>query len=201
MARSRSDSERSVLRGTGVAALAVVVVALVMSAPGGRAAEMPIVGEYDIKAAFLVNFAKLVEWPEHGADVGGTPIVIGVMGADPFGPRLDAVVNRRRVDGRPIVVRRLDSLDGAAPCHILFVGAVNAAELAVILARATARGVLTVGDGPGFTARGGAIEFFVEDQKIRFAINLEATSAAGLKVSSHLAQLATTPRSLLDVGR
>jgi hypothetical protein len=201
MARSPYGSERPIARGRCIAILAVtVVVALAISAHG-RAAEIPVAGEYDIKAAFLVNFSKFVEWPEHGTDVRGTPIVIGVIGADPFGSKLDAIAGDRQVDGRPIVVRRFNSLDGAARCHILFVGAGSAAELAAILPRAGARGMLTVGDGPGFTARGGAIEFFVQDQKVRFAINLEAASAAGLKVSSHLAQLATTPRSVLDVGQ
>ncbi len=202
MARSRYGSERPIARGRCIAALAVVVVvvALAMSA-SGRTGEIPVAGEYDIKAAFLVNFSKFVEWPEHGTDVRGTPIVIGVVGADPFGPKLDTIAADRQVDGRPIVVRRFNSLDGSARCHILFVGVDSAAELAAILPRAAARGMLTVGDGPGFTAHGGAIEFFVQDQKVRFAINLEATSAAGLKVSSHLAQLATTPRSVRDVGQ
>jgi hypothetical protein len=201
MARSPSGTERPIARGRCIAALAAgVILALVMSAHG-RAAEIPVAGEYDIKAAFLVNFAKFVEWPAHGSDMIGTPIVIGVIGTDPFGAKLDTIVRDRRVDDHPITVQRFSSLDGAARCHILFVGAASAAEVAAILPQATARGMLTVGDGPGFTARGGAIEFFVEGQKVRFAINLEVTSAAGLKISSHLAQLATTPRRLMDVGR
>ena len=201
MARSAYGSEQPLARGRGLVALAaLLILALEMSA-SVRAAEIPVAGEYDIKAAFLVNFAKFVEWPEHGPDMIGVPIVIGVIGADPFGGKLDAIVRGRRVDDHPIIVRRFSSLDGAGRCHILFVGAMNAAEVAAIVPQATGRGMLTVGDESGFLARGGVIEFFVEDEKVRFAINLEAASTAGLKVSSHLAQLATTPRPLLDVGR
>jgi hypothetical protein len=200
MARSHYGSERSIARGRCIAALAVVVVVALAIAANGRTAEIPVAGEYDIKAAFLVNFSKFVEWPEHGSDVRATPIVIGVLGADPFGSKLDVIAGDRQVDGRPIVIRRFASLDGAVRCHILFVGARSPAELAAILSWAAAQGVLTVGDGPEFTARGGAIEFFVQDQKVRFAINLEAASAAGLKVSSHLARLATTPRNVRNVG-
>jgi hypothetical protein len=199
MARSRYDSERPIARGRCIAALAaIVVVGLAMSA-NGRAVEIPVADEYDIKAAFLVNFSKFVEWPAHGSDVRGTPIVIGVVGVDPFGAKLDAIAARQQVDGRPIVVRRFAQPDESERCHVLFVGVGGAAELAAVLPWATARGMLTVGNGPGFTARGGAIELFVQDQKVRFAINLEAASAAGLRVSSRLAQLATTPRHVRDV--
>lgn len=201
MARSPYGSERALARGCCLAAFAALVVfALATSAPV-RAAEISVAGEYDIKAAFLVNFAKFVEWPADGPSVSGSPIVIGIIGADPFGPKLDAIATGRQVDGHPIVVRRANSLDAIPRCHILFVGAVSPAQLAGIVSRASERGMLTVSEEPGFTERGGAIEFFIEDQKVRFAINLEAASAAGLKVSSHLAQLATTPRPLLDVGR
>ncbi len=201
MARSRYGSERPRARGRCLAALAAVLILALATSGSIRAAEIPVAGEYDIKAAFLVNFAKFVEWPADGPPVAGSPIVIGVIGADPFGPKLDGIASGRQVDGHPIVVRRANSLDGLTRCHILFVGAGSAAELGGIVSRATARGMLTVGESPGFTAHGGAIEFFIENQKVRFAINLEAASAARLKVSSHLAQLATTPRPLLDVGR
>jgi hypothetical protein len=199
MARSPSGSERPLARGRCIAAFAAVVVLALAASAHSRAAEIPVAGEYDIKAAFLVNFSKFVKWREHGPE--GTPFVIGVIGTDPFGAKLDTIVRGRQVDDHPLVVQRFDGLDGAARCHILFVGVASAAEVAAILPQATARGMLVVGDGPGFIARGGMIEFFVEDQKVRFAINLEAASTAGLKVSSHLAQLATTPRGVLDVGR
>lgn len=201
MARSPSGTERPIARGRGIAALAAgVILALAMSA-NARAAGVPVAGEYEIKAAFLVNFAKFVEWPESASTQPGAPIVICVVGGDPFGPKLDTISAGRQVDGRPIVVRRFNNPDEAERCHILFVGLGNAAGLASMLSQATARGILTVGDDPGFTSRGGVIEFFVAEQKVRFAINLQAASAAGLKISSHLSQLATTPGRLLDVGR
>lgn len=166
-----------------------------------HAADIPVAGEYEIKAAFLVNFTQFVEWPAAESAAPGSPIVIGVLGTDPFGPKLDAVARGRHVDGHPIVVRRVHGIVGDDCCHILFVGTGGAADLSGIVLVATARGMLTVGDTAGFATRGGAIEFFVEDERVRFAINLDAAAAAGLKVSSHLAQLATTPRPLLEVGQ
>jgi hypothetical protein len=199
MARSRYGSERPVGRGRRIAAFAAAVVVAVAMSANGLAAEIPVAGEYDIKAAFLVNFSKFIEWPEKALAGSGAPMVIGVVGADPFGPRLDAVAAGRRLDGHAIEIRRIADPRNVGGCHVVFVGVVDAAARAALLPSIAARGILTVGEAPGFLDQGGMIQFFVEDRRVRFAINTEIANAAGLKISSRLAQLATSPRSVRDV--
>jgi hypothetical protein len=176
----------------------VISVAVLVMPARLAATEIPLAGEYEIKAAFLVNFSQFVEWPADVLDGAGGPIVIGVAGGDPFGATLDAVAAGRQVDGRPIVVRRVTTADDAAHCHVLFIGAATDAEL---LSKVAGRSILTVGEAAGFMHRGGIIELFVQDQKVRFAINLEAATAARLKVSSRLAQLAGTRNGIEPVRR
>ncbi len=186
-------------RARVAALLAACVACIVAHGSAARTEEVAVASEYDGKAAFLVSFSKFVEWRKSISAEPTAPIVLGILGEDPFGARLDAVAADQRVDARPIVIRRLAARRDIEDCHIVFVGSSDSRERAAVLPWVAAHGILTVGDAPGFLDAGGMVEFFVEDYKVRFAINLDVAGAAGLKVSSRLAQLATSPRAVRDV--
>lgn len=143
--------------------------------------------EYQIKAVFLFHFAQFVEWPSPAFPDAQTPLVIGVLGDDPFGRYLDETVRGETVNHRPLVVRRfrsVDEIDDA--CHVLFISRSETGRLEQILASLKGRTILTVGDTDGFTKRGVMIRFMTVDNKIRLRINLEQANAANLKISSKL---------------
>ncbi len=171
----------------GFAVLAVLCVAA--SARPGRAADNAF-GEYEVKAAFLLNFARLVEWPSAAFDGDQSPLVVGLLGNDPFDGALKAVVDGRRVGTRPIEVRQLSSLEEIRQCHIVFVSDPEPAPLPLILSAAQGRSVLLVGDSEEFAPRGGTISFYSDAGKVRFAINRHAAESAGLKISSRMLRLA-----------
>lgn len=152
------------------------------NAAGGRGGA----SEYDLKAAFLFNFARFVEWPPESFASAATPITIGILGDDPFGTSLDAIVANEEIHARKLLVRRFASLDDLGPCHILFISSSEAAHLDQIVARLGKRSTLTVGDTGSFTARSGMIEFETAHNRLRLRINLAAARAARLTISSQL---------------
>lgn len=142
--------------------------------------------EYQIKAAFLYNFTKFVEWPADHLEAG-EPVVIAVLGENPFGPELEKLVAGRLVNGRAIVVRLVSVEADLVSAHIVFVPAGQEG-------RAMWRhdGLLTVGESAGFMDEGGMIRFTLVDEKVRFEINQTASEQAGLKLSGQLLKLATS---------
>lgn len=147
--------------------------------------------EYEVKAAFLYNFARFVEWPrESGHDPGAT-FVIAILGHDPFGAVLDETVAGKAVGGRPIEVRRVSRVDEAREAQIVFVAPSERPNTAAILKAIARPGVLTVGDTDGFASQGGAINFTLQARRVRFEINPAAAEQARLKMSSQLLKLAT----------
>jgi len=146
--------------------------------------------EYRVKAAFLYNFAKFIEWPPQTFPDAQTPYRICLLGQDPFGNDLDAAVAGNLVEGRKLEVRRLAELKGVSGCHILFVAASEREKLRAILAAVGDAPTLTVGEDEDFTRLGGGLRFFLSDNKIRFEVNLAATDRAHLKVSAKLLSLA-----------
>jgi hypothetical protein len=150
--------------------------------------------EYQLKAAFLFNFTKFVEWPATRFTDATSPIVIGVLGEDPFGPELKNLVKDRKVNGRDIVVKPVATLAEAGAVHLLFVSPRDEKQLAPALAQLRAASVLTVGESPAFAGGGGIITFSVVEDKVRFEINQTAGEAAGLKLSAQLLKLATVVR-------
>jgi hypothetical protein len=146
--------------------------------------------EYQVKAAFLYNFARFVEWPPAALE-GGTAFHLCVLGEDPFGPVLADTVRGKMVHDRPVELDRPESLDEAATCHLLFVSASHAPQMPRLLAALAGRSVLTVGDTPGFAADGGMIGMDVESSKVRFDVNAQAAQRANLRISSQLLKLAT----------
>lgn len=149
------------------------------------------VREHDVKAAFLYNFASFIEWPMDAFPTPDSPLVIGVVGQDPFGPVLDELVAGERVKGRPLEVRRFANAerDGYEACHILFVSTSEARSWRAIAQRISSRPVLTVADIAGFTEDGGAIGFTTIG-RVRFSINTTALERARLGASSKLLRLA-----------
>jgi hypothetical protein len=146
------------------------------------------VSEYQVKAAFLLNFGKYVEWPS--ASVGDA-IDICVLGRDPFGSTLDETLAGHTVDGRQVKPRRLSDVSQARGCNILFVSRAAQAPVDAVLSRLAGAPVLLVGEQNHFARQGGMINFVEVDNKVRFEINEAAAKKAGLKISSQLLKLAT----------
>lgn len=146
--------------------------------------------EYRLKAVYLLNFLHFVEWPDSTFTDENAPVVLGIMGRDPFGKILDEALAGEQVGGRPIVIRRLKTLDGVDECHALFIASSEKAGLADILEELSGSSVLTVSDMEGFDDAGGGIGFYIERNKVRFSINIRTMRIANLKVSSKLLRLA-----------
>jgi hypothetical protein len=177
-----------VMRGAGVILGCLLFpVVFVSSLPAGNVSK-----EYQVKAAFLYNFTKFVEWPAHCFSSPESPIVIGVVGADPFEGELAKIVRDRRVNGRPVSVVALRSPAEGRLVHVLFVPAGSDKRGAT--AQAGLAGVLTVGETEGFAAAAGIVGFTTVEQKVRFEINAAVAEAAGLKISAQLMKLAAGSR-------
>jgi hypothetical protein len=154
----------------------------------------PVGKEYQVKAAFLYNFAKFVEWPAHRFEEASSPIVIGVFGGNPFGGELERLTRDRTINGRPIVVRVIQSASAARGTHLLFFSADADNRFPDLREALRAAGTLTVGESDGFGRHGGMINFVPEGDKLRFEINIGETSGAGLKMSAQLQKLAKNVR-------
>jgi hypothetical protein len=175
--------------------LAGAAQAAVAGAPASPAAGAT---EYKVKAAFLYNFTRFVEWPPDTLGDADEPFVIAVLGQDPFGPVLDETMAGKTVAGHRIEVRRFTRVDDVGAAQLVFVSASERASAPEILKALERPGLLTVGDTDGFAAHGGAINFTVRARRVRFQINPARAEQAGLKVSSQLLKLATLvggPRS------
>lgn len=157
--------------------LMAMVLALVMALSLDGAE--PNTTEYEVKAAFLFNFLKFVDWP--AAQDG--PWVIGVVASNPFAATLEETVRGKTIKGSPVIVKRLANLAGARGCHIVFVPTPAQAAFT------PPPGVLTVGDDPHFLEAGGIVSFYLEDGKVRFEIQANTAKAAGLRVSAQLLKL------------
>ena len=159
--------------------------ALALLALACAAAAAP-VSEYQLKAVFLFNFTRFVEWPAAALPRAGAPFVIGVLGKDPFGANLDEVLRGESVDGRPLAAARYPDAAGIGDCQILFIPAAEASHLEAILGALKGRSTLTVTDAEGPAVRGVMIALVKRDNRIRLRIDLEAVRAGNLTVSSKL---------------
>jgi hypothetical protein len=155
-------------------------------APGASAASATEAREYQVKAVFLYNFAQFVDWPPDAFANPGAPLVIGILGDDPFGSSIDEAVRGEKVNNRPMEIRRFSDSDDYSDCHILFISQSEAGRLDQILGKLRGRSVLTVSDIDGFSKVGGIIRFVVENSKVRLRINLDASRQARLRISSKL---------------
>jgi hypothetical protein len=146
--------------------------------------------EYEVKAAFLFNFTKFVEWPDSSFDSPHAPIVIGIVGDDPFGESLVRLVAGQKAQGRAIAIIKYRHGDDQRRCQILFISASERSRSAQILASLQETGVLTVSDIDGFAQIGGAVQLVIEENRVRFVVNLDAATQNKLRVSAKLLALA-----------
>ena len=164
-----------------------LTVVLLFAALVSPLAAQPSSLEYDVKAAFVLNFVRYVEWP---ATERTPPLRVCVLQSNPFGNRLEAVVSGEQWQGGAIEVRLVPDARRGGECHLLYVPAAAAARFAAAAPTLASRPVLTVGEHDRFLEEGGMIRLFVEENKVRFSINQKAADAAGLQVSSRLLRLA-----------
>ena len=125
-----------------------------------------------------------------GARSRDRPFTICVLGEDPFGRALDATLAGKAINNRKLVARRIASVRDATDCQILFVSSSEASHVAEIVASLSKTGTLTVSDVPGFTNKGGMIQFVLIENKVRFEVNLNAAEKEGLTISSQLLKVA-----------
>ena len=149
--------------------------------------------EYEVKAAFIYNVAKFVEWPDDRSADGKNTISLCIFGSDPFGKALSSI-DGRIIRGKKLQVRFVKSLREAKECHMLFVSASEKEQLPRILAAMKGQPVLTMGDSQGFAHQGIMINFYMEHNKVRFEINEEKAKDSRLSVSSQLLKLARIVR-------
>lgn len=146
--------------------------------------------EHQIKAIFLFNFTQFVEWPVNSFPNPETPLVIGILGKNPFGSYLKETVSNEKVNSHPLVVQYYASTEEIKNCHVLFVNLDGTGKQEQAIASIKGKSILTVSDGNSFLKQGGIIRFFTKNNKIQLQINPEAAKAADLTISSKLLRLA-----------
>jgi len=155
--------------------------------------------EYEVKAAYLYNFGRFVEWPARvttASDVFG----ICVLGEDPFGTSFDATIAGESINGKRVVIKRITKPQDAGSCRILFISSSEESRLKEILATLDNASVLTVSDISQFTRRGGMIRFVTEANRVRFEVNLTNAEHAALTLSSQLLKVAVSVRRSSQAG-
>jgi YfiR/HmsC-like len=157
---------------------------------GRTRAQSPTAGEYQVKAAFLFNFAKFVEWPSSSLPDPSAPLRICILGRDPFGEELRNITKEKTVSGRKLQIDQVVDLRQARTCQILFIASSEKAQLKETLDALQGANVLTVSDTNGFLEQGGMINFVLENDRVQFGVNRKAAEKAGLKISSKLLSVA-----------
>jgi hypothetical protein len=167
--------------------LLILITMMVVTLPA-RGQERKL-GEYEVKAAFIYNLAKFVEWPGKSLDNIST-LTLYIIGDDPFGTDMDAIRDKLIKEKR-IVIKQIDSPDALKNAGILFISSSEKEQLRDILKAISGLPILTIGDTKSFAQRGVMVNFYLENNKIRFEVNLEAANLAGLKISSNLLRMGT----------
>lgn len=163
-----------------------LVLPLVIDAQRGKPTQ------YDIEAVYLYQFGKFVQWPAQTGPADVFPIC--VLGRDPFGRTLDSTIAGEKIGSTPLRADRIEDSDDVKHCRILYISPSEDARLDAILAKVGSSSVLTVSDLPDFEAHGGMIQFIVEDNRVRFEINVTVASKSGLNISSQLLKVAAEVR-------
>jgi len=179
-------------KGSELGRFILILVAFICLITNVFAQETP--SEYEVKAAFLFNFAKFVEWPPEAFPSANAPITIGILGENVFGDNLEKVIKDRKVNNRGFQFRNFESPSEATNCQILFITASKKNDFAKIIAALHDTSVLTVSENDGFLKAGGMINFLFEGNNVRFQISDEAAKKARLKISSKLLSLALPSR-------
>jgi hypothetical protein len=153
-------------------------------------AQSPDSQERQVKAVFLFNFTQFVDWPPSSFADPQSPMIIGILGDDPFGAYLEQAIQNEKINNHPLVIQHYRTVEEIKACHILFINISGKDKLEEIFDALKGRNILTVGDTRNFIRQGGMIRFFNENDKIRFQVNVEAAKAANLAISSKLLRLA-----------
>ncbi|HPF59059.1 MAG TPA: YfiR family protein [Candidatus Competibacteraceae bacterium] len=164
--------------------LVCLIIALLMRPLGAE-----VYSEYVLKAAYLYNFTKFVEWPQGVFPAANSPLVICIAGADSFGDAL-TTLDGKMVEGHPVEVRLFFLAARPDQCHVVFIGRSEQGQFKAMLAKLARLPILTVSDISNFSQAGGIIGFFEAEKRIRFSINIAAAEQANLKLSSQLLKLA-----------
>ncbi len=182
--------------------LFLTIALIALTAGGARAQSLDSEdSEYVIKAGFIYNFAKFVEWPSGSFSRPNAPIVIGVLGNDRFADVLEKIVSDKKIDVRGFVVKRLKWGKDVKDCNILFIAAPEKAHADDLVQLTKGTAILTIGETPGFAKRGGIINFTIEDSKVRFEVNVDAAKQADLNISSRLLSLARIVQESVAAAR
>ena len=144
-------------------------------------------GEYEVKAAFIYNIGKFIEWPEKPGEKSDC-LTLGLLGNDHFEKHLD-VLQGKKLRGKKIIVKRFASVHEAKNCHILFIAGSEKTRINLILKELATKPILTVGDTDSFAEKGVMINFYIDNNKVRFAINNEAAKRANVRIHSNLLTL------------
>jgi hypothetical protein len=178
-------------------ALMLLPIVSAAAATSAHAQDTDASSEYLIKAGFIYNFANLVQWPSTSFSQADSPIVIAVLGEERFGTTLDRVLQGKKIDGHPFVVKYLrssselvKSVGKPKECQILYVSSSAMTHLSEAIQVVRGLPVLTIGETPGFAKNGGMINFVLEDNRVRFEVNVKAAKDADLNISSRLLALA-----------
>jgi hypothetical protein len=148
--------------------------------------------EYAVKAAFLYHFAQFVEWPEAAFRDASSPLVYCTIGADPFDGALETTLKGKAIGARAIEVRHAKQASELQGCQLVFVGDGQKKQIPGVLAELRAAPVLVVGESEKFVEEGGTIGFVVEENKVRFEVNLGVAEKSGLRINAKLLALAKT---------
>jgi hypothetical protein len=168
----------------------LIIVVLLLAFGASKAfAQTSSPGEYLVKAAFLYNFAKFVDWPSSAFKNDSAPLTLCILGRDPFGEALDSLKDKT-VKGRALVVRRSSRVEDVDECHMLFISPSEKGDLKQILSTLKNSAILTVSELEGFGSMEGMINFVMAEKKVQFEINPDAAQRRGLRISSQLLKLA-----------
>jgi len=178
------------VRLPALAFIALLRLAATFSLPAIAQTSKP--SQTDVQAIYLYNFAKFVRWPATPPGAPGVPIDICIAGQKAYVDTLAKAVAGEQIDGRPLAVRAVESPEGEAGCSILFIGASVREHLDPLLAATAGKPMVTVSDIPGFLERGGAIQFLLVDNRVRFSVNLESINRSQIAISSELPKVAAT---------
>jgi len=153
--------------------------------------------EYEVKAAFMYNFLKFIEWPDNAFSDYHTTINLCVLGKDPFGSSLDSI-QEGAINNKKIIIKHHYDIDGLEECNVLFISRSEKERLTKIVKTLSGLNILTISDTKSFAQQGVLINFYIEENKVRFEINQDAVNRSKLRISSKLLNLA---KIVHDEGR
>jgi len=194
--RFRSSSGATDARGQGgstarwILGRPLIGILCLLACSSATSAQSGTPGEYQLKAAFLFNFAKFIDWPASSFASPRSDFSICILGVDPFGRAMEDLLQDKTIGDRHVSVERTRQIAEARHCQMVFVSASEKSRVREILDGMKGSNALVVGETDGFASAGGAIQFAIEDNRVRFLINTDAADRAGLKVSSKLLSLA-----------